>query len=87
MNKKIIKKNTFKPAYTVDITNCRTVDDMLCEFGLAKQHAGIPITDRELSAIVDKNSVAIIAVVHDTCERVERKPWYKRFWNWLFGKK
>lgn len=83
--KKTIKKSAVKPAYTVDITKCEDAYDMLVAFGETKQKAGYPITDEELDAIIDNNSYTVI--IHDTCAyEVEKKPWYKRFWNWITRK-
>jgi len=88
-NKKMTKKNTFKPAYVVDITKCEDLFDMLLAFGKAKQQAGQPITNEELEAIIDDNSV-FVTVVHEcqcNCEAKPKKlPWYKRFWRWLTRK-
>jgi hypothetical protein len=87
MKTKKSTKKTFKPTYTVDITNCEDPFDVLVQFGLAKQNAGLPITDDELNAIIDDN--AILVVIHDiTIKREDKKlPWYKRLWKKMFGKK
>lgn len=78
-------KKKFTPAYTVDITNCTDAFDVLVAFGLAKQSAGLAITDDELQAIVDEfGSTTIInecpVTVH-VCECKKHIPWYKRLWN------
>lgn len=81
------KKSTFKPTYVVDITECENAQDMLVAFGNAKQKAGCPITDEELDAIIDDKSVMI--VLHDICAyevKDEKKPWYRRLWNWITRK-
>lgn len=87
MKTKKSTKKTFKPTYTVDITNCEDPFDVLVQFGLAKQNAGLPITDDELNAIIDDN--AILVVIHDIITKREDKklPWYKRLWKKMFGKK
>lgn len=84
---KNIKKPVVKPAFVVDATNCFDGYDLLLAFAYAKQKAGLPITDDELDAIVDDNSVTI--VIREEVERQikPKKPWYKRFGNWLIGKK
>jgi len=84
MNK---QKKVTKPSYIVDITKCEDGHDVLLAFAEAKQKAGFPITDEELNAMVDVNSTVV--VIHDTCayEVVkEKKPWYKRLWNWITRK-
>lgn len=56
------KKNvkTVKPVFTVDIRNVETVDSTHAAYGLAKQSAGLPITNTELTCIITivANSVA-----------------------------
>lgn len=47
------KKST-KPTCIVDLTNVETLTDVFAAFGIAKQKAGIPITEDELGAIIDK---------------------------------
>jgi len=42
----------FKPAYTVDITNCNDERDVIVEFAKAKVSAGLPITKTEYNASV-----------------------------------
>ena len=87
MKTKKSTKKTFEPAYTVDITNCEDPFDILVQFGLAKQKAGFPITDDELSAIIDDNStLVVVREITMECE-CKKLPWYKRLWNKLFGKK
>lgn len=54
--KKVTKKTVkeFKPAYVVDLTDAESTTDVYVAFGLAKQGAGLPISDTELDAIIDK---------------------------------
>lgn len=85
MKTKKSTKKTFKPAYTVDITNCKDTFDVLVQFGLAKQKAGLPITDDELDAIIEDNLTIIF--MREIYEEQKKLPWYKRLWKKLFGKK
>jgi hypothetical protein len=87
-------KNTpkkVKPAYIVNMDNMQTLEDIDVEFGLAKHDAGLAISDIELAAIVRnacKPVRTLEIIIHDCDSTYEKKkPWYKRFWNWLFGKK
>ena len=87
-----MKTKKFNPAYIVDITNCENDREILCAFGIAKQKAGFAITDDELDAIVNENSIITIIentpiVINNTCDCKKKLPWYKRFWNWLTRKK
>lgn len=54
--KKVTKKTVkeFKPAFVVDLTNAESMTDVYVAFGLAKQEAGLPISDTEFDAIIDK---------------------------------
>lgn len=51
--KKTVKKTekVKKPAFIVDLTNVETPNDIYVQFGLAKQRAGLAMTDDELIAI------------------------------------
>lgn len=46
------KKPAFKPVYVVDFTNVEDASDMLAAFALAKQGAGLAITDEEFDAVI-----------------------------------
>ena len=54
--KKVTKKTVkeFKPAFVVDLTDAKSMTDVYVAFGLAKQSAGLPISDVEFDAITDK---------------------------------
>jgi hypothetical protein len=54
--KKVTKKTVkeFKPAFVADLTDAESMTDVYVAFGLAKQDAGLPISDVELDAIIDK---------------------------------
>lgn len=87
-------KNTKKtnkkvnPAFTVDISKCQDANDMLLAFAYAKQEAGLPITNEELDAIIDDNMIIVVLAKRICdCNCSKKKPWYKRFWNWLTRKK
>lgn len=89
------KKNTKKYAYVVDITEIEVLDDIDVVFALAKQDAGLPITDDELMDIVifavNKNiAVKMLEFVPTLKEifkdlpnivKAATTPWYKKAWN------
>ena len=57
--KKIVKKTSkvekeFKPKFTVDLTTIKEPSDVYIAFAFAKQDAGLPISDTEMKAIIDK---------------------------------
>jgi hypothetical protein len=98
--KKTIKKT--KPAFVVDITSCNDVADVLVAFCTAKVEAGVPILQEELDAVCrkyieDAINITLIAVntlmlkdaidVLEKCTGRKKEKWYKRFWNWITGKK
>lgn len=84
-----MKKTKIKPAYTVDLTDSYTLADTKAAFALGKHNANIPLTDEELVDLL----VCVVNAVHDVCicnvkvYEVTKKPWYKRFWNWITRKK
>lgn len=87
------KKQT-KPAFVVDITNANTVQDVACAIANAKLDAGIMLTKENINALindaVDKYATEYIpdcVFIYDCCNWSKKTPWYKRFWNWLIGRK
>ena len=87
MTKKVNK--AIKPAYIVNVDDIERLRDIDVVFALAKQNAGMSLSDLELTAIVDY-------VVNEAIDRIQPKifflcecdcekkqPWYKRFWKWL----
>lgn len=93
--KKNVKK-AFKPAYTVNITDCVTANDVAYKFAMAKQNAGLAISDDDLLTIVNHVVDELVEVVNDALEAVpsvvcickcgKKLPWYKRLWNWITRK-
>ena len=75
-----MKKNNskFKPDFVVDITNAFTLEELNDAFIAAKADAS--------SSDVTINDCPCDA--HVTIVMPEKKkPWYKRFWNWITRKK
>ena len=92
-------KASKKPEFIVDLRDCKTAGDVYSAFTEAKVLSGSPITleeyARELSAAFSCGfgaNVAFCCVCEDHRPTVkdstvkEKKPWYKRFWNWLLRK-
>ena len=78
-----MKKNAKKVKYdyTVNVSDIRGLEDIDCVFALAKQNAGLPITDEELVAIVTRVCEECTPKITFVCCEREKKPWYKRFWS------
>lgn len=78
-------KKVNKPSYTVNLDEIETLEDIPVVWGLAKQEAGLAMSDAELLAIckrvLDECGTTVI-VVECKCE-CKKLPWYKRFWNWI----
>ena len=94
-------KKTFKPAYTVDMTNAKTAEDLFLEIVIGKVNAGVAITGDELKQFVEHfvniaadnavkataNALTIaIALSENFEEKPKKYPWYKRFWRWVTRK-
>ena len=47
-------KKEKKPAFIVDLTNVETPADIFIQFGLAKQRAGLGMTDAEFTALYER---------------------------------
>lgn len=89
------KKTNKKYAYVVNLNEIETLNDIDVVFALAKQDAGLPITDGELMDIVTfavSKSFAIKVLECIPCiERAlnnlpkvietYKQPWYKKIWN------
>lgn len=75
-----MKKNnkTFAPEFYVDLTNAETTEDIAKAFKTAKEAAGV-ISEND-DWLIDASITIIIP-------KQEKKPWYKRFWNWITRKK
>lgn len=97
MNKKTTKKTS--QTFEVNLVWCTTPSDIYAAFGLAKQQAGLPMTNTEFSTIVFKIIDAktlmkeLICSVCELFQPIEfkyeqKKPnIFKRFWNWITRKK
>lgn len=101
MKKKITKKVN-NAVYTIDATWCTTCEDLAYEIARAKFAAGIALDERDIYAILYKYQQAMFpgkknCVIKDEDDKLhfltavphkceEKKPWYKRFWNWITRK-
>lgn len=56
IEKKTVKKTAKKvePKFIVDLTDVESPKDVYVKFALAKQHAGLPLTNVEFGAVIDK---------------------------------
>ena len=75
-----MKKNNskFKPDFVVDITNAFTLKELNDAFIAAKAEA--LSNDVTINDCPDDAHVIIVMPA-------KKKPWYKRFWNWITRKK
>lgn len=90
------KKSASKqPAFKVDLRFCNTPEEIYASFGFAKQRAGLPMTNREFSAIIwilldTRQAIQdFVSTISDCmlCTVEEKKPnVFKRFWNWITRK-
>ena len=71
--------NKFKPDFVVDITNAFTLKELNDAFVAAKADA-LSIADVTINDCPSDAHVIIIMPA-------KKKPWYKRFWNWVTRKK
>lgn len=78
-----MKKNAKKVKYDyiVNVSDIKGLEDIDCVFALAKQNAGLPITDEELVAIVTRVCEECVPKPTFVFCECEKKPWYKRFWS------
>ena len=75
-----MKKNNskFKPDFVVDITNAFTLKELNDAFIAAKAEA----LSNDVTINDCPNDAHVIIVMP-----AKKKPWYKRFWNWITRKK
>lgn len=78
------KIKEIKPSYTVCLNDIQTLSDIDLAWAYAKIESYL--TQDEITAMVeDIINTALpskIVIYHPGCENC-KKPWYKRFWNWL----
>lgn len=83
MTKKTTKKVN-EPSYIVNLDSIETLEDIPVAWGLAKQEAGLAITDEELIAICMKVCMECgTRITTIICECEKKQPWYKRLWKKL----
>jgi len=73
-----------KPSYIVDLDEIETLSDIAVTFALAKHNAGLPLTDEDLTDIIEyavKYARPLVFICECKCEK--KTPWYKRLWNKL----
>ena len=75
-----MKKNNskFNPDFVVDITNAFTLKELNDAFIAAKADA----LSNDVTINDCPNDAHVIIVMP-----AKKKPWYKRFWNWITRKK
>lgn len=91
---KSTKKTKKKLLYTVDLTKCEDLFDVTLAYAWARFEAGLALSREELSAIIEQAVIDFadhfdpkVIICTTQCECPKKKPWYKRLWNKLFGKK
>lgn len=80
------KINTKKYSYIVDYDKIEVMNDIDAVWALAKQEAGLPLTNSELGSIVLHSYEAFgpkVTVQVYSCRCTKKTPWYKRVWNFL----
>lgn len=80
-------------SYIVNLDDIETLEDVNVVWALAKQSYNQPLTDDELLSIIEHVAEHAapkftICVCENKCDcKCEKKPWYKRLWNWICRKK
>lgn len=77
-----------KPEFLINTIGCETVNDIYSNYIEEKVRHGEIITLDELD-LVKNNATCFSAIVVSMtcdCKKTEKKPWYKRLWNWICGK-
>lgn len=89
------KINTKKYSYIVDYDKIEVMNDIDAVWALAKQEAGLPLTNSELESIVLHSYEAFgpkvtVRIYPCRCTKntpwykcTKKTPWYKRVWNFL----
>lgn len=83
-------KKKFNPVYTVDITKCNNIRDIIAKFAEAKVKANLPITETEYLASVYSAMDAVnrlTVVINAALAPKKKTNVFKRFWNWITRKK
>lgn len=91
-------KKVVEPEFIVNAFDPKA-GEIAYNFAIAKQRAGKPITTAELEDIIAVELNTFLNtlvqldlvnmkdhVIYPCCEKCQcncKKPWYKRFWNWI----
>lgn len=101
MTKKTIRrsKKAVKPELLINTVGCNTITDIQNNYIEEKVRAGKTITIDELNVIRNavKPNIEFVVLPCFRCVKdennvveennpVEKKPWYKKFWNWVCRK-
>lgn len=81
-------RKTAKPEILINTIGCETVNDIYNNYIEAKARAGKNITVEDLAVVRNATKPEVYVFVGLECPReAEKKPWYKRIWNRLTGRK
>jgi hypothetical protein len=67
-------KTTKKPLFIVDLTNCKTYDDVRFEIICEKARSGVKITDSDIQFIMKQGAFAAIELIEENVKLI--KPIY-----------
>lgn len=89
-NTKTVKRTrkATKPEFLINTIGCETVNDIYSNYIEEKVRNNVAITLDELDLVKNNAKCTSEVVIFMTCEckKTEKKPWYKRLWNWICGK-
>ena len=72
----------------VNLTSVNSVNDVIAEFALGKLNADEKVSREEVAALfIQKSPVITVVRVEENTANMPKKNIFKRFWNWLIGKK
>ena len=77
-----------KPEFLINTIGCETVNDIYSNYIEEKVRNNVAITLDELDLVKNNAKCTSEVVIFMTCDckKAEKKPWYKRLWNWICGK-
>ena len=69
----VVPKKDLKPKFTVDLTKAECANDVFAQFAVAKQEAGLPMTDNEFNAVVLASSMMAVEALGEAINKVSKE--------------
>lgn len=66
-------KKTVSPKFIVDLTKAECANDVFAQFAVAKQEAGLPMTENEFNAVVLASGLMAVEALGEAINKVSKE--------------